>query len=178
MFAGHPTLGSCAAWQRWGDEPKAKATVVQECGIGLVDIYLDGGRNAFVALDTKIDALPFERLDTIIKKLGVAANKIVGSAYLENGPVWTAIELDDVETVLNVDNSLIKYDDFGPVGFFAVNKAQPEIDFNVRMLAPSSGMAEEPITGALNAALAKWLLSQGRLNESLIIAQGQKICRE
>ena len=178
MFAGHPTLGSCAAWQRWGDEPKAKATAVQECGIGLVDIYLDGGRNAFVALDTKIDALPFERLDTIIKKLGVAENKIVGSAYLENGPVWTAIELDDVETVLNVDSFPIKYDDFGPIGFFAVNKAQPEIDFNVRMLAPSSGMAEEPITGALNAALAKWLLSQGRLNDSLIIAQGQKIGRE
>ena len=28
MFAGHPTLGSCAAWQRWGGEPKAKAIVV------------------------------------------------------------------------------------------------------------------------------------------------------
>ena len=39
-------------------------------------------------------------------------------------------------------------------------------------------MAEEPITGALNAALAKWLFSQGRLNDSLIIAQGQKIGRE
>ena len=43
------------------------------------------------------------------------------------------------------------------------------------MLAPSSGMAEEPITGFLNAALAKWLFSQGRLNDSLIEAQGQKI---
>ena len=106
-FAGHPTLGSCVASQRWGGEPKAKGIVVQECGIGLVDIYLDGGRNAFVAPDTKIDALPYERLDAIIKKLGIAKNKIVGSACLENCPVRTAIELDDVETVLNVDNSLI-----------------------------------------------------------------------
>ena len=141
----------------------------------MVNIYLDGGRNAFVAPDTKITALPFERLNAIIKKLGIAEDKIVGSAYLENGPVWIAIELDNVKTVLNVDSTLIKYDDFGQIGFFAVNKAQPEINYNVRMLAPSSGMAEDPITGSLNAALAKWLFSQGRLNDSLIKAQGQKI---
>ena len=46
------------------------------------------------------------------------------------------------------------------------------------MLAPSSGMAEDPITGSLNAALAKGLFSLGRLNNSLIIAQGEKIGRE
>ena len=80
--------------------------------------------------------------------------------------------------MLNINSSLVKYGDFGPIGFLGINNDQSDIDFIVRMLAPSSGMAEDPITGSLNAALAKWLFSQGRLDNSLIIAQGEKIGRE
>lgn len=157
---------------------QGKNTVVQECGIGLVDIHLDDGRNAFVAPTTKIEALPPNRLEGITKKLGIARDKILTSARLENGPVWNAIELVDAEAVLNINSSLVKYGDFGPIGFLGINNDQSDIDFIVRMLAPSSGMAEDPITGSLNAALAKWLFSQGRLDNSLIIAQGEKIGRE
>ena len=178
LFAGHPTLGSCSAWQRWGGQPKAKNTVVQQCGIGLVNVHLDDGRNAFVAPATKIETLPPDRLEGITKKLGIPRDKILGSARLENGPVWNAIELEDAGEVLNIDASLVKYSDFGPIGFLGINQDQSKVDFTVRMLAPSSGMAEDPITGSLNAALAKWLFSQGRLNNSLIIAQGEKIGRE
>ena len=149
--------------------------VIQECGIGLVDIYIGGSRIAFVAPDTKIDTLPSERLEGIVKKLGIARHKIVGSARLETGPVRNALELEDAETVLGINSARVRYDDFGPIGFLGVTRDQAEIDFKVRMLAPSSGMTEDPITGSLNAALAKWLVSQGRLNDSLISAQGQKI---
>ena len=45
------------------------------------------------------------------------------------------------------------------------------------MLAPSSGMSEDPITGSLNAALAHWLSCEGRLGQSITIAQGTKINR-
>jgi len=45
------------------------------------------------------------------------------------------------------------------------------------MLAPSSGMSEDPITGSLNAAIAKWLQSQGRLSKPYIAAQGTSIGR-
>ena len=122
--------------------------------------------------------MPPDRLQGITKKLGIARDKILGSARLENGPVWNAIELVDAEAVLNINSSLVKYGDFGPIGFLGINNDQSKVDFAVRMLAPSSGMAEDPITGSLNAALAKWLFSQGRLTNSLIIAQGEKIGRE
>jgi len=45
------------------------------------------------------------------------------------------------------------------------------------MLAPLSGMSEDPITGSLNAALAQWLSAEGRLGRSIIIAQGTSINR-
>lgn len=37
-FAGHPTLGSAAAWLDAGGAPKNDDRIVQECGAGLVDI--------------------------------------------------------------------------------------------------------------------------------------------
>ena len=45
------------------------------------------------------------------------------------------------------------------------------------MLAPSSGMSEDPITGSLNAALAHWMHDGGRLRQELLIAQGTNIHR-
>jgi predicted PhzF superfamily epimerase YddE/YHI9 len=48
-------------------------------------------------------------------------------------------------------------------------------DHEVRMLAPSSGMSEDPITGSLNAALARWQLAEGRLAGPRRIAQGTAI---
>jgi predicted PhzF superfamily epimerase YddE/YHI9 len=47
----------------------------------------------------------------------------------------------------------------------------------VRMLAPSSGMSEDPITGSLNAAIAKWMLAAGRLQNPYLVAQGTSIGR-
>ena len=45
------------------------------------------------------------------------------------------------------------------------------------MLAPSSGMSEDPITGSLNAAIACWFRKAGRLYGPLIVSQGTKIER-
>ncbi len=41
-FAGHPTLGSCHAWRERGGRSKVAGEVVQQCGVGLVRIKLDG----------------------------------------------------------------------------------------------------------------------------------------
>ncbi len=45
------------------------------------------------------------------------------------------------------------------------------------MLAPASGLSEDPITGSLIAALAHWLQAQGRLEQAITIAQGTSIGR-
>ena len=39
-------------------------------------------------------------------------------------------------------------------------------------------MSEDPITGSLNAAIAWWMASEGRLTRDLTIAQGTKLGRE
>ena len=46
------------------------------------------------------------------------------------------------------------------------------------MLAPSSGMSEDPITGSLNAAIEKWMQASGRLQIPYTVAQGTRIGRQ
>ena len=80
--------------------------------------------------------------------------------------------------MLRVNSSKVTWTDFGPIGLFGKADEGSAQDYEVRMLAPSSGMSEDPITGSLNAAIAMWLQSEDRLPEYLVVAQGRNIARE
>lgn len=177
LFAGHPTLGSCAAWLHAGGVPKQKDMVRQECGVGIVDIDVSNPQYAFVAPPTRIEPMPPGQLQDIIDTLKIPAEAVLNSAILDNGPVWQALQLESAEQVLAVDSSLVKWPENKPVGLIGAHNSNHECDYEVRMLAPSSGMSEDPITGSLNAALAHWLVSDGRIDTSVTIAQGTKINR-
>jgi len=177
LFAGHPTLGSCAAWLHVGGVPKRKGLVRQECGVGIVDIDVSGAQYAFVAPPTKIERLPDENLLTISQALNISSQSILHTALLDNGPIWQVLQLESAGNVLAVDSSRVRWPEFKSIGLIGAHKAGDECDYEVRMLAPSSGMGEDPITGSLNAALAQWLSCEGRLGQSIIIAQGTKINR-
>lgn len=177
-FAGHPTLGSCAAWLRAGGTPKLNGTVRQECAIGIVDIELGGDVPAFVAPPTLIEELPATDQDRLIEKLALRPDSIVSSARLNNGPVWQVFELSSAIEVLAVDSSRLRWPDETPVGLIGAHKPGTECDYEVRMLAPSSGMSEDPITGSLNAALAYWFVERQKLHDSIVVAQGTCINRQ
>ena len=177
LFAGHPTLGSCAAWLHVGGVPKQKGLVRQECGIGIVDIDVSGGQYAFVAPPTKIGPLPEENFQAITQALNISSESILHTALLDNGPVWSVLQLESADQVLSVDSSLVRWPKFKAIGLIGAHKAGAECDYEVRMLAPSSGMSEDPITGSLNAALVQWMVAEGRLNRSITIAQGTNINR-
>ena len=177
LFAGHPTLGSCAAWLHAGGEPKQINLVRQECGVGLVEIDVSTEKYAFVAPPTKIETMPEPQLRDIIDTLKIPSSTVLHTAVLDNGPVWQVLQLQTAEQVLAVDSSLVKWPENKPVGLIAAHTTGSECDYEVRMLAPSSGMSEDPITGSLNAALAHWMVADGRIERAVTIAQGTKISR-
>ncbi len=176
-FAGHPTLGSCAAWLHAGGTPKQIGTVRQECAIGIIDIDVAQERHAFVAPATKIEPLAEPRLRAIVDVLGIARESILHTAQLDNGPVWQALHLDSAEAVLALDSARVRWPVFQSIGVIGAHLPGGECDYEVRMLAPSSGMSEDPITGSLNAALAHWMRAQGRLTRAITVAQGTRISR-
>ncbi len=176
-FAGHPTLGSCAAWLHIGGIPKQQGVVRQECGVGIVDIVIDGKVPAFVAPPTKILPMEQDERERIAQKLDLNLNQVCASATLANGPIWKVFELASAEDVLAVDSLKVKWPDEKAIGLIGAHPQGSECAYEVRMLAPSSGMSEDPITGSLNSALAHWLDSRGKLPESMVVAQGTTIDR-
>ena len=177
-FAGHPTLGSCAAWLHAGGEPARKGVVVQECAIGLVEIDLAGPVPAFAAPPTTVEPLADAELERLCAVLELERGEIVRAARLDNGPVWQVLELGSAERVLAIDSSRVRWPEHVGVAVLGPHPAGSECDHEIRSLSPSSGMSEDPITGSLNAAVAQWMRREDRLPSSLTIAQGTRIGRE
>ena len=172
LFAGHPTLGSCAAWLHTGGVPRDPAVIQQECAIGLVPVDMRGPVPAFVAPPTQVAPLPAANLKRLTVALGLDPDTILRSAHLTNGPEWQVLELKDALAVLDADASAVRWPEYQGFSLIGAHPEGSECDFEVRNVSPSSGMSEDPITGSLNAALAMWLHHDGRLTRDLVIAQG------
>ena len=177
LFAGHPTLGSCFSWLHAGGIPQRQGVVMQECGVGLVPIRTNGKIPAFEAPPTAVEPLPEHDFTKICEALNLPKARVVQTARLDNGPVWQVLELGSAADVLAIDAGKVRWPEFKSIGLIGPHAAGSECDYEVRMLAPSSGMKEDPITGSLNAALAQWMAGQGRLERGLVMAQGTQIGR-
>ncbi len=177
LFAGHPTLGSCAVWLYSGGVAKQSGVVRQECGVGIVEIDISGDIPAFVAPPTTIEPLAVESLKAIAGALEIDFKTIVRTAKLDNGPIFQVLELDSAQHVLDVESSKVRWPEFKPIGLIGPHPHGSECQYEVRLLAPSSGMSEDPITGSLNSAIAHWMYEGGRLKSDVLISQGTAINR-
>ncbi len=178
-FAGHPTLGTCAAWLAAGGVPKLSDRIVQECGAGLIPIRRDGDRLAFAAPPLSRTgpiepALLTQRLD----QLGLTSDEVIDSAWIDNGPGWMGILLDSAEAVLDVALPSATIPGFD-VGLIGPHPDRSECAIEVRgLFADAAGQVrEDPVTGSLNASVAQWLLGSGRVEAPYVAAQGTVIGR-
>ncbi len=186
-FAGHPTLGSCHAWLQAGGKPTGDY-VMQECGIGLVKIKHDpaSSRLAFAAPPLiKSGSLDEADVQLIARGLGVARSDIVAHAWCDNGPNWRGVLLQSAEQVLALkpDAAVLAGLDVGVVGprgkvGVIGGQATGDTQFEVRAFFPgNNGLAEDPVTGSLNAGLAQWLIGAGFAPSRYIAAQGTALGR-
>ncbi len=180
-FAGHPTLGTAHAWLQAGGKPKSEF-IVQECGIGLVKIKPDGAKLAFAAPPLiKSGPLPEADVALIARGLGVARSDIVAHAWCDNGPNWRGVLLKSAEQVLALkpDAAVLAGLDIGvvgprgKVGVIGSQQDGGDTHFEVRAFFPgNNGMAEDPVTGSLNAGVAQWLIGAGIAPPNYVAAQG------
>ena len=176
-FAGHPTLGTCAAWLAGGGVPREPGRIVQECGVGLVDIDVgDDGTLAFAAPPLLRDG-PVDPalLDEIVAALGLAATDVVDAAWVDNGSGWLGVRLVTAEQVLGLTPGVVPT----KVGVIAPHPAGAPAAFEVRAFTRRAGMTlEDPVTGSLNAGLACWMLSTAAATAPYIVAQGTAVGRQ
>lgn len=174
-FAGHPTLGTCHAWLEAGGRPRHDDVIVQECTAGLVRVRPTPAGLAFAAPPLIRSGEVEEQLvDRIATMLDVARSEIVDSQWVDNGPGWVAVLLQDAEAVLSLRTPRADLH----VGVVGAYPDGHDAAFEVRAFFPvADATLEDPVTGSLNASLASWLLATGRATAPYVAAQGTAIGR-
>ncbi|WP_226016647.1 PhzF family phenazine biosynthesis protein [Novosphingobium sp. FKTRR1] len=174
-FAGHPTLGSARAWLAAGGQPRRPGVVVQQCGIGLVEVRIEDDRLAFRA-PPLIRSGPLdhaERADAV-RIAGVQDDDVIAAVHACNGPGWKLLHLRDAAAVLAakpVPEAPVPTD----VGLVGALPAGNDAAFEVRAFFtdPQGRLREDPVTGSLNAAIALYLFEQGLGGAGYVAAQGR-----
>jgi PhzF family phenazine biosynthesis protein len=180
-FAGHPTLGSARAWLEAGGEPRDPAGPVQECGAGLVRLRAQDARLAFAA-PPLVRSGPVDEADVawLVAGLGVPRSAVRDAAWVDNGPGWVALLLADAETVLGLEpdlRALAGSEVSQAVGVVGPHSPGGDAAFEVRAFVPAMGVAEDPVTGSLNAGLGRWLVDAGHAPPTYVAAQGTVLGR-
>jgi PhzF family phenazine biosynthesis protein len=176
-FAGHPTLGSCHAWLEHGGTPRIAGEIVQQCGVGLVRLRRDGTRTAFAAPPLRRADVEADLLERVVAALGVSRDAIRAAQSLDNGTLWIGLLLDRAESVLALEPDHAALRLLPKVGVIAPQAGGADSDFEVRAFAASVDIAEDPVTGSLNASLAQWLIDSGRAPALYVAAQGTRLGR-
>lgn len=174
-FAGHPTLGSAFAWLEAGGVPKNKGEIVQECGAGLVTVRVENQRVAFKAPPmTRFEPVEESLVHQVAAALGIPRERIVDSSWLVNGPEWIGVRLSSAQEVLSLQPDPV---DLGTLSIGVVGPHAPghESQFEVRAFLGGDPVWEDPVTGSLNAGLARWMSDAGIADQHYIAAQGTAI---
>lgn len=177
-FAGHPTLGTAHAWLEAGGQPQRDGVVVQECGVGLVDVRRDGDRLAFAAPGFLRHGMPDEStLVTAVRALRLRSSDVLGASWIDNGPGWLGLRLRDAATVLAIDPDFAAMGEL-MLGVVGAHDDAVDADVEVRAFCPGIAVPEDPVTGSLNAGFAVWLQADGTLPASYVARQGTALGRD
>ncbi|MDR6493505.1 PhzF family phenazine biosynthesis protein [Paraburkholderia sp. 22099] len=175
-FAGHPTLGTAHALLESGYQPKQAGKLVQQCGVGLVELKAlagSGGEDnsawAFAAPPARVTPLAEARYAALSAAL--RSNAIDFSAppcAVDNGAPWLVVRLKSARDCLALEPDaaalaeIVHSVDTHGVAVYGPHEVGDPATFEVRclMAGGSFGVGEDPVTGSANAALAGLLSAQ------------------
>jgi PhzF family phenazine biosynthesis protein len=151
-----------------------KTRIVQECGVGLVQIRRDGDRLAFAAPPLRRSGeVDDVTIRTIAHGLKIPREAIKAAQWVDNGPGWVAVMLSSRAEVLALrpDYAALAGHMLGVVAPWEARKDGSDAHFEVRAFIPPRA-TEDPVTGSLNAGLAQWLIGAGLAPSSYVASQG------
>jgi PhzF family phenazine biosynthesis protein len=190
-FAGHPTLGSCHAWLEAGGRPKQAGRVMQQCGVGLVEVMVRDGGLAFAAPPSERPPVGEASLKRALAAFGLSRDEVVSARWLRNGSNWwCSLLLKDAQRVIALRpdpgaltalaNAPAAADEDRPQrqwGLVAPHAGE-EAHVEVRALIAAGAFYEDPVTGSLNAAIGQWLMEEGHMPSRYRATQGTVLGRD
>lgn len=190
-FAGHPTLGSAHAILEAGVvTPRRSGRLIQESGIGLVDVTFearDGVRELdFELPPAKFEPLPAAEAEALGRIVGCRVDVKSEPAIVDVGPRWVVAQMADATAVIDLQPDLSKLADFerrlGVTGLTVFGTRGTGDDaIEVRTFAPSSGVDEDPVCGSGNGSVAAFRWARGLLpsgGADYLATQGRRVGRD
>jgi PhzF family phenazine biosynthesis protein len=171
-FAGHPTLGTAHALRESGYQPKQAGKLVQQCGVGLVELEpLPGadGAWAFAAPPARVTPLAEDRYAALSTALRSDAIDFSATpCAVDNGAPWLVVRVNSARECLALEPDAAALADIvhsvntHGLAVYGPHEAGGPATFEVRclMAGGSFGIGEDPVTGSANAALAGLLSAQ------------------
>ncbi|MDQ6422780.1 PhzF family phenazine biosynthesis protein [Paenibacillus sp. LHD-117] len=158
-FAGHPTIGSAFAVLKNGHKPKTEGCLVQECGSGLVSVFMDGDKLFLTMPEPKVQNIQSADLVEFADALGVPSYSVKASATIDVGAVWITLQLSDADEVRSLRPNIAKLSTLIPPGVtgvtvFGLANGNTGSDLEVRSFAPTVGVDEDPVCGSGNGCVA------------------------
>lgn len=189
-FAGHPSIGTAHAVIAAGLVPADTAVLMQECRAGLLPVRMERVGNQPIA-SVRVPQSRIVRFATADDASLHAAlkNCAAGSpvpALVEGGRRWWLAELADERAVrgMQPDTASIRglAEATGSLGLCVFARcAGADYGLVVRAFPLGVGIAEDPASGAANAAIAAFLDETGALDalgDSFTVSQGREIGRD
>ena len=176
-FAGHPTLGSAHAWLQAGGQPLSSGRIVQECGIGLVEIRPQDELLSFRAPElARTGPLEEADLTEALRVAGVEREAVLEAVHVANGPEWKLLRLRSADDVLAAEpaaNAPAGTD----IGLAGPHPAGEALDWEIRAFFANQReqIVEDPVTGSFNAGVAVHLFASGLAEGAYVAAQGRSV---
>jgi PhzF family phenazine biosynthesis protein len=189
-FAGHPTVGSAHAVLESGFAAAPNGRLRQECLAGIIELSVEKselGQRVFVrtpkAKITKLNETDSGRLTS---SLGASLAKASAPLRVDVGVVWLVAEMADSRSVARLEPNLesvlqlsLATQAAGVTVFARANDGLARA--HVRSFAPALGVAEDPVCGSGNAAVAAYLMHTGLISEfgfQYVARQGMQVGRD
>lgn len=162
-FAGHPTLGSAYAILESGLVSPKNGVVIQQCGVGLIQIKIEGEAGqqqlTFDLPDADIRLLTTTDIDELEAALATKVMPDTPPAVINVGAIWVVAQLSSAQDVLRLQPDMalmMKLEHrLGATGTSVFGCYEHgETDIEVRSFAPSSGVNEDPVCGSGNGSIA------------------------
>lgn len=179
-FAGHPTLGTAHAVIEAGQAAWKNGKIVQQCAVGLVDIS-----QGAPGLSFRLPRYAYEDAPEPDKLSGaLGEDAIVGVPQIVDvGPRWTICELasDEILKRLVPDFAVLAdYERRHRTTGLTVYADSGDGNIMVRSFAPADGIAEDPVCGSGNGAVAAYRLRLGQVGDgsAYLASQGRQVGRD
>ncbi len=181
VFAGHPTLGTAHAVIEAEIAAPKDGKIIQQCKLGLIEVSVGDTGLSLKMPPNKVTPAPdpaalAAALDGV--NFGRGAPQVV-----DVGPHWVIAELDSaaaVETLVPDLPALAAYDRIHHTTGITLFAVISDSEIIVRTFAPLDGIAEDPVCGSGNGALAAYRLHMGAISDGdrYLASQGRQVGRD